>query len=134
MTAGFMNRCLFVSNQFTSDFSIVANFFVNKRKNPRYVPDDKREIKHVDAVLKFLFAMTGDEDYEKLIYNKNFKKEGASMCSVAQSLKEEGKAEGENLILTLIQKLFAAGRGEEVQRVSEDAEYRMKIMKEFGLK
>ena len=37
-------------NQFTSDFSIVANFFVNKRKNPRYVPDDKREIKHVDAV------------------------------------------------------------------------------------
>lgn len=61
-------------NQFTSDFSIVANFFVNKRKNPRYVPDDKREIKHVDAVLKFLFAMTGDEEYEKLIYNKKFRR------------------------------------------------------------
>ena len=137
-------------NQFTSDFSIVANFFVNKRKNPRYVPDDKREIKHVDAVLKFLFAMTGDEDYEKLIYNKNFKKEGASMCSVAQSLKEEGRAEGraegkaegkaegrvegENLILTLVQKMYATGRGEEVQKVSEDAEYRMKIMREFDLK
>ena len=72
------------------------------------------------------------------------------MCSVAQSLKAEGraegkaegraegkaegKAEGENLILTLIQKLFAAGRGAEVQRVSEDTEYRMKIMKEFDLK
>ena len=41
---------------------------------------------------------------------------------------------GGNLILTLIQKLFAAGRGEEVKRVSEDAEYRMKIMREFGLK
>ena len=41
---------------------------------------------------------------------------------------------GGNLILTLIQKLFATGRGEKIKRVSEDAEYRMKIMREFGLK
>ena len=31
--------------KFKSDFGIVANFFVNKRKNPKYVPDDKRELK-----------------------------------------------------------------------------------------
>lgn len=31
---------------------------------------------------------------EKLIYNKNFKKEGASMCSVAQNLKAEGRQIG----------------------------------------
>ena len=31
---------------------------------------------------------------EKLIYNKNFKKEGASMCSVAQNLKAKGRQIG----------------------------------------
>ena len=41
---------------------------------------------------------------------------------------------GENLILTLIQKMFAEGRVAEIQRVSEDEEYRMKVMEEFGLK
>ena len=46
----------------------------------------------------------------------------------------EGKAEGENLILTLIQKMFAEGRVAEIQRVSEDEEYRMKVMEEYGLK
>ena len=46
----------------------------------------------------------------------------------------EGKAEGEDLILTLIQKMFAEGRVAEIQRVSEDEEYRMKVMEEFGLK
>lgn len=79
--------------QFKSDFGIVANFFVNKRKNPKYVPDDKREFKHVDAVLKFLGVMTGDKEYENLLNNPNFKKEGANMCSVVQNLKEEGRFE-----------------------------------------
>ena len=46
----------------------------------------------------------------------------------------EGIAKGENLILTLIQKMLAEGRGAEIQRVSEDEEYRMKVMEEFGLK
>ena len=80
-------------NQFESDFGIVANFFVNKRKNPKYVPDDEREFKHVDAVLKFLGAMTGDKEYENLLTNPNFRKEGANMCSVVQNLKAEGRAE-----------------------------------------
>lgn len=70
------------------------------------------------------------------------KKGEIDICVAIAGIKEdvriegiaEGRAEGENLILTLIQKLFATGRGAEVQRVSEDAEYRMKIMKEFGLR
>ena len=45
----------------------------------------------------------------------------------------EGKAEGEDVIVTLMQKLFAAGRGAELERASKDSEYRKKLMKEFGL-
>ena len=47
-------------SKFKSDFKIVANFFVNKRKNKDYIPDDKTTIKHVDEILKFLSVMTGD--------------------------------------------------------------------------
>lgn len=79
---------------FESDFGIVANFFVNKRKNPKYVPDDARKFRHVDAVLKFLHVMTGDPDYENLLKSSSFQKEGASMCSVIQNIKAEGRIEG----------------------------------------
>lgn len=33
---------------------VVANFFVQKRKNKDYIPDDPTEIRHVDEVLKLL--------------------------------------------------------------------------------
>ena len=45
----------------------------------------------------------------------------------------EGRAEGEDAIVTLMQKLFALGRGAELERASKDSEYRKKLMKEFGL-
>lgn len=41
-------------SRFRSDFKIVANFFVQKRKNKDYIPDDPTEIKHIDEVLKLL--------------------------------------------------------------------------------
>ena len=79
--------------QFKSDFGIVANFFVQKRKNKNYRPDDKREIQHVDEVLKLLSVMTGDHTYESILYDD---KDGEvkTMCEVAQRLLKEGKEQG----------------------------------------
>ena len=57
-----------------------------------------------------------------------------AIAGIREDARMEGIAEGENLILTLIQKMFAEGRVEDIQRVSEDEEYRMKVMEEFGLK
>ena len=74
-------------SKFKSDFKIVANFFVNKRKNKDYIPDDKTTIKHVDEILKFLSVMTVDNRYEELLADK----EGVSnMCDVAQRLEDRG--------------------------------------------
>ena len=57
-------------NKFKSDFRLVAKYFTNIRKNPYYLPEDENEIKHVDAVLKFLSIMSGSEDIiEKLTAN-----------------------------------------------------------------
>ena len=79
---------------FKSDFGIVANFFVQKRKNKYYKPDDSREIQHVDEVLKLLSVMTGDGDYESILYIEQKEGKVKNMCEVAQNLKREGREEG----------------------------------------
>ena len=45
--------------QFQSDFRIIARFFVEKRKNPDYIPEDPMEIEHVDEFLKLMAVLTG---------------------------------------------------------------------------
>lgn len=55
------------------------------------------------------------------------------MSVVITGIRENGKIEGENKILTLMQKLFAAERIEDAQKVSLNEEYRAKLMKEFGI-
>lgn len=77
---------------FKSDFGIVANFFVQKRKNKEYEPDDPREIQHVDAVLKLLSVMTGDNKYETILYSEEGKVN--TMCEVAERLVNKGIKQG----------------------------------------
>ena len=78
---------------FKSDFGIVADFFVNKRKNPDYVPADKRTIKHVDEVLKLLSVMTGDNRYENILAEEG-KESNQTMCDVAERLEKRGYDNG----------------------------------------
>ena len=78
-------------SHFRSDFKVVANFFVQKRKNKDYIPDDPTEIRHVDEVLKLLKVMTGDRRYEEIFRKK---KGVRSMCDVAERLEKMGIAKG----------------------------------------
>ncbi len=79
---------------FQSDFKIVADYFVQKRKNDGYVPPSEK-IKHVDEILKIMQVLTGDDTFEKVQ-----KKEGRidNMCELMARMKaeniEEGKIEG----------------------------------------
>jgi hypothetical protein len=79
-------------NKFTSDFRLVAKFFVDKRKGSKEIMKDATTMKHVDAVLKLFSAMTGDNEYEEVI----FKVEGrvTNMCEIAQSLINQGREAG----------------------------------------
>ena len=49
-------------NMFKSDFKIVADYFVQKRKNKKYIPS-KQVIKHVEEILLMLKILTGDDKY-----------------------------------------------------------------------
>lgn len=78
-------------SQFKSDFGIVARFFVERRRNKDYIPNDKRRIKHIDEVLKLLSVMTGDSRYEKILSDG---KEITNMCEVAERLEQRGLKRG----------------------------------------
>lgn len=80
-------------SRFKSDFRIVANFFVNKRKNKNYIPNDTTKIEHVDEVLKLLSAMTGDNRYERILAMPE-KGQVRNMCEVAERLENRGLEEG----------------------------------------
>lgn len=47
---------------FQSDFRIVADYFVQMRTNKEYNPGQK-VMKHIDAVLKLMSALTQGESY-----------------------------------------------------------------------
>ena len=49
-------------NMFISDFKIVVDYFVQKRKDGKYKPSSD-VIRHVDAILKFMAVFTGDQRY-----------------------------------------------------------------------
>ena len=76
-----------------NDFKIVANFFASKRKDPDYVPDDKQIMGHVEDVLWLLSAVTGDNRYRDICYEKDFE-EVHTMCDVAQRLEDRGRVSG----------------------------------------
>ena len=118
--------------RFKSDFKIVANFFVHKRKNKDYVSDDKTEIKHVDEVLKLLSAMTGDDRYEEILAEKE-KGEYNTMDAMLDRLLSKGEAQGEARLGKLINLLLQDNRIEDVKKASVDEEARKKFYKEFGI-
>ncbi len=51
-------------SRFTSDFRIVADYFVQTRMNGDYIPSPER-INHVQAVLQLMSAMTNDNRFEE---------------------------------------------------------------------
>ena len=115
---------------FKSDFRVVANFFVNKRLDEKYIPDDPQEIKHVDEVLKLLSVMSGDHSYEEVLFQKG---KVSNMCEVAQNLINKGKLEGENRLSNLLSLLYAANRDEDAKKAVEDEKARQAFYREFGI-
>lgn len=115
---------------FKSDFRVVANFFVNKRLDENYIPDDPQEIKHVDEVLKLLSVMSGDHSYEEVLFQKG---KVSNMCEVAQNLINKGKLEGENRLSNLLSLLYAANRDEDAKKAVEDEKARQAFYREFGI-
>ena len=105
---------------FQSDFRIVADFFVQKRKNKDYVPDEHK-IKHVDEMLKLLQVLTGDDRYN-VKFSEAEKKEDIKMSDVMERAVNKGKEEERiNSIKVLVSSLEEFGISSEaiIEKVME---------------
>ena len=93
-------------SKFTSDFRIVADFFVQRRKNKDYQPSAEK-IQHVDEFLKLLVAFTGDPAYGEMI--PSISKGEFTMCKVVEQFRNEGLEQGRK-----------QGRTDEQKRIAEN--------------
>jgi hypothetical protein len=108
---------------------------------------DVEEKSDLDIInlLNVLFATSISPEKKKDILQNDFniamseeiEKEVQSMCNLSDGLveigRQEGLQQGEDNLAELIKKLFELGRGEEMQRIAEDKEYRRLLMKELGI-
>ena len=125
--------------QFKSDFKIVADYFTQMQRNGDYKPEPVK-MDHVQEVLQLLSVMTGDHRYEDA-YGSEAEGRPKTMCEVLDRIEnrgiqegiQQGIQQGEMIILTLMQKLFAAGRGADAERATKDAAFCQQLLKEYGL-
>ena len=78
---------------FKSDFKIIAEYFRTKRLNQKY-KGSKEKLKHANETLKMFSALTGDNSFEKVYNEDNFKKGGITMCDVVERIRNDGRTEG----------------------------------------
>lgn len=75
---------------FRSDFGIIADYFVKRRRGEVY-EGNRKLIRHVDAVLKFMAVFAKDQRFLKI---KLDEKEAVNMCVILDRVEERGRQDG----------------------------------------
>ena len=80
--------------KFTSDFQIIADYFVQLNENNDYIPKDKI-IRHADSFLKLMSVLTQDNKYVEMGKKISHEMEGFNMCKVLDRAEARGEARGQ---------------------------------------
>ena len=127
------------------DFKILADYFAHHRTDPDYRPKDPEKFRHTDELLK-LFSVLMDDPrfYEMTLPNEKGGKP-KNMCEALDRIEAKGEkrgiligekkgiAIGEKKLAYLLQKLLAANRSEDIEKVASNTRYRNKLYKEFNI-
>lgn len=122
---------------FRSDFGIIADYFVKRRRGEVY-EGSRKPIRHVDAMLKFMAVFAKDQRFLKI---KLDEKEEVNMCVILDRVEERGRQEGIRMgreeerarTLRLIGILLQQGRADDIERVCADEQYCKKLLNQYGL-
>ena len=114
---------------FQSDFRIVADYFVQMRKNRNYVAPETT-IKHVHELLQLMSVMTKDYRFEE-VYHPDMERRGTNMCEVLDRIENRGIKHGEDAAFSLVKFLKENNRLDDLWKASEDEEYRSKLIQEL---
>lgn len=79
---------------FQSDFRIVADYFVQMRKNKNYVPSD-RQITHVKEVLRLMSVLTKDNRFEEACNEVEKGEEVSTMNEWLDKVENRGMRRGQ---------------------------------------
>ena len=106
---------------FQSDFGIIADYFVKRRKGYKTIENHK-PIKHADEMLKFMKIFAEDERFLQLDIKKDEKGE-VTMCTILDNAIrrgiEKGITQGETLkLIMLVQK--KARKGDSIAKIADD--------------
>ena len=111
--------------QFKSDFRLVADYFVQMRKNKKYVAPDVT-IQHVHELLQLMSILTQDHRFED-VYNPELKGGMISMCEALDIVENRGIAkglvQGKDYIRSLFHYLISNNRMEDLKKAAEDEQY-----------
>ena len=77
---------------FQSDFKIVADYFVQMRRNKNYQPSSDT-MRHVTEILRLLSLLTQDVRFEDII-NAKRERSAKTMCEMIDRFIEQGRNEG----------------------------------------
>ena len=84
------------TKMFKSDFRIVADYFVQIRKNKDYIPTDT-QMKHVKEVLQLMSVLTQDNRFEEAANVIEEGDEPKNMCEVLDKVEQRGKEIGDEI-------------------------------------
>ena len=119
---------------FQSDFRIVADYFIQMRKNREYKAP-ATTITHVHELLQLMSVMTKDSRFEDA-YNQEMEGGNVSMCEVLDRVEKkgfnEGQFKGRGEVAALVQFLIDHDRQDDLKKLS-DADYRDKLIDELLL-
>ena len=102
---------------FQSDFGIIADYFVKRRKGYKTIENHK-QIKHVDEMLKFMRIFVEDERFLQLDIKKDGKGE-VTMCTILDAAEERGVNRGETLkLIMMVQKKIK--KGDSIAKIADD--------------
>ena len=124
---------------FRSDFGIIADYFVKRRKGYKAI-ENHQLIKHVDEMLKFMKIFAEDNRFLKLNVKKDEKGE-VTMCTILDAVEQKGINKGKKLgykngqdeILKLVKILIASNRLKDIDRIYEDEAYREQLIKQYKI-
>lgn len=79
--------------RFQTDFRIVADYFVQMRKNHDYVPS-KQQMVHAQEVLQIMAVLTQDTRFEEAYHNVEEGEKPKNMCEVLDRVENRGIEKG----------------------------------------
>jgi len=105
----------------------------DKTKFKSYVDEHGKNI-HSESMEMVNTLIKSAELQDYMNENKDRKGDDADMCTAITELIEDGRAEGEELVINLLAKLSSLGKNEDVSKCITDPEYREKMYIAYGFK